>query len=399
MKKLVGFVVGMLALSFCIMGCTASNKPEVALSIVVGAHANAPEFSLDSQTVKDAIYLSCCTYGNVSFVGTDGAPSVFYQTKIPVPETDGLSKNKKKTIAMGYTTQLLDELSKVTPVVSEVDTLKAIGEAAKTLYTSSEESEKEMLIMDSGLSTCGYLDFTKGLLNDDVDTDSIILALKEAEAIPVLQDIKIVWMYNGQTASPQSELSERQKAKLQEIWKKILFAGGAKEVKFTSDIASDSTNKSYPFVSVVDVEDRSIEVTTETKQTLDTVVLDAQSVVKFVPDKATFLDYEAADDKIKEIAGILSAYPNNTVYILGTTASGEKEFCKNLSLARAEAVVASLKSYGVPESQMIPLGLGYEDPWHVADLNSDGRQIEEKACQNRKVMVIDVNSVDADKLN
>lgn len=52
----------------------------------------------------------------------------------------------------------------------------------------------------------------------------------------------------------------------------------------------------------------------------------------------------------------------------------------------------------MPESQLIPLGMGYEDPWHIDDVDDSGNQIEKYACQNRKVLIVDVNGEDATKL-
>lgn len=103
---------------------------------------------------------------------------------------------------------MLKELSKLNSDVSEVDTLKAITYASKTLSSSSPSADKVLVIMDNGLSTVGYLDFTKGLLY--ADTKTIVDALNKVEAIPDLTDVNVVWMYLGQTAAPQQELSEVQ---------------------------------------------------------------------------------------------------------------------------------------------------------------------------------------------
>lgn len=403
MKKIFAVALVMImALCFCV-GCNMTNNPEVALAVVVGMHSNSMEIPLNAPSIREAIYNSCYTYGSVSFVSVDGNPKVYYQTNIPEPETGGLTESKKQSIANGYTEQLLSEIQRAYPEVAEVDTLKAIRQAALTLKGSSESADKIMVVMDSGLSTVGYLDFTKGLL--DADVNSIVEALEQAQAIPNLENVTVVWMFNGQTASPQQELSERQKNKLQEIWNAILVAGGAKEVRFTTDIASDISNNQYPEVSVVDVENCGIEVEREESESveiiiekpIETVVLDNMSV-QFVGDKAIFVDEKLALSHIKQLAEQLLNYPNNKVYVIGTTASGNREYCNQLSVDRAQAVVDALANFGVPKSQLITMGLGFDDPWHVDDLDSRGRQIEELACQNRKVLIVDVNGVDAEKL-
>ena len=184
-----------------------------------------------------------------------------------------------------------------------------------------------------------------------------------------------------------------------------MLEGGAKEVTFASDIASELSEELFPGVSLVDVEERSINVDTEERipveiiidETIETVVLDNASV-QFVGDKAVFVDKEVAMSHIKELAEQLLMHPDNKVYVIGTTASGNREFCNQLSIDRAQTVTDALIVMGVPESQLIPMGLGFEDPWHIDDLDDSGRQIESQACQNRKVLIVDVNGNDAKKL-
>lgn len=404
MRKVLLSVLLIMIMSLGLLaGCSSSDNTEIALAVVVGKHGNAIEIPLNAPSIKEAIYNSCYTYGSVAFVAVDGNPKVYYQTNIPEPEAGGLTESKKQSLANGYTEQLLGEIQQAYPEVAEVDTLKAIQQAAFTLQGSSESADKVMVIMDSGLSTVGYLDFTKGLLEADVE--SIVEALKEAEAIPDLQDVSIVWMFNGQTASPQQELSERQKKKLQEIWTTILLEGGAKEVSFASDIATELSEEAFPLVSLVDVEERSINVDTEERipveiiidEPIETVILDNTSV-QFIGDKAVFVDKELAMTHIKELAEQLLMNPDNKVYVIGTTASGNREFCNQLSIDRAQTVTDALIAMGVPEGQLIPMGLGFEDPWHINDLDDNGRQIESLACQNRKVLIVDVNGNDAKKL-
>ena len=409
MKKRNGYIYVVLALVVClsiacfVTGCSDTGNDEIALAVVGSPHSNAPSFPLNAPSIKDKLYNCCYTHGSVSFITNDGNPKVVYQTNIPKPEKSGLSENKKKTIATGYTNQLLKELSNLQSNVPEVDTLKAISYASKTLSGNSS-ADKVLVVMDSGLSTVGYLDFTKGLLI--ADTDAIIEALEKAEAIPDLTDVNVIWMYMGQTAAPQQELSEAQKSKLEDIWTAILTKGGAKSIEFVTDIASDEPSKNLPNVSIVDVQDRTIDVETSEVEPveivieppIETIVLDNTSV-RFIGDKAEFVDYEEASSVLKEYAEILLAHPDNKVYVIGTTATGSTDFCNVLSVNRANAVCEVLIACGVPEGQLIPMGLGYEDPWHIDDVDDNGKQIEEYACQNRKVLIVDVNGDDASKLN
>ena len=55
---------------------------------------------------------------------------------------------------------------------------------------------------------------------------------------------------------------------------------------------------------------------------------------------------------------------------------------------------------GVPESQLLTVGLGYVDDPFVRgrDLDSTGRQIETEAAKNRRVVVLDADSETARKI-
>ncbi|MDE6026288.1 MAG: OmpA family protein [Lachnospiraceae bacterium] len=377
---------------------------EIDLAVIVGVHSNCVGIPLNSASINNALYNSCYTHGSVSFIICDGNPKVFYQADIPKPNKNGLSNNKKDSIADNCKKQLIAELMKSTPEVPEVDTLKAINQASHTLKINSSSIEKTLIVMDSGLSTVGYVDFTKGLLR--AETRDIVQALKDAEALPDLSNVSVVWMFCGQTASPQKELSEKQKAKLQEIWEAILTESGALSVTFTSDISSEIADSSYPQVAIVDVEEREIEVAqsvepikVEIKKPIKTKVLVDNESVQFVGNKAIFVDEDFAYQVIEDFSKELIAHPDNKVYVIGTTATGNEQFCKQLSKDRSQAVCNVLISYGVPKEQLIPMGLGYTDPWHIKDVDENGCQIEKYACQNRKVLIVDVNGEDAAKLN
>ena len=68
---------------------------------------------------------------------------------------------------------------------------------------------------------------------------------------------------------------------------------------------------------------------------------------------------------------------------------GKEAFCQSLSEDRAQAIVNELKEFGVSEEQMVAVGMGNQAPWHLEDLDADGKQIESIAQRNRCVVVLD----------
>lgn len=364
-------------------GC-ATDHQSVSVSIVVGAHSNANVISLNAQEIGEQLYQCAYTYGTVSLIRADGKPEEFLKAKIQEPTTKGLSESKLKSIAEGYQSEILaafqtDGMAKV----EEVDTLEAIRLAANSLKTVTE-GDKYLVIADTGLSTTGYVNFcVDDLFN--TPTDDIVQALEDEKAIPDLKDIHVVWLYAGQVAEPQETLSEVQKNKLIEIWSAILEKAGAESIDFRPDVASSTPYTDLPNVSTVNADDRNIDVTPLTK-----MILDSESV-SFVGDQAIFVDEAQAKQAISGVAQTLLAHPDNQVYVVGCTASlpGKEVFCQNLSEERAQAVVNALKEFGIPEEQITAVGMGNQAPWHIDDLDAEGKQIESIAQQNRCVVVLD----------
>lgn len=397
-KKICTFIIAMGMLIMLLTGCGGGNKGtssttgeaegrngSVSVSVIVGAHSNANVISVNSDAICDQVYNCTYSYGTCSLIRCDGKPEEFLKVNIDEPEVKGLSDAKLKAIAENYRDEILAYFNTHgTAKYAEVDTLEAIRLAANSLKMADGD-EKYLVIADTGLSTTGYVNFYEDDLFN-VDTREIISELINKKAIPDLTGTEIIWLYAGQTAEPQEKLSEVQKSKLIEIWNALLEEAGAESIEFRFDSSTSKPYTDLPKVSVVGADKRDIDVTP-----LKTVVLDSQSVA-FNGDAATFVDKDKAEKAIQSVAFTLKNNPQNKVYLCGCTASSmnrSDEFLANLSYDRAYAVMEVLRDYGVPDNQMQVVGLGDKAPWHIGDLDSNGYQVEEKAEQNRCVVVID----------
>ncbi|MCD7832951.1 MAG: OmpA family protein [Lachnospiraceae bacterium] len=143
------------------------------------------------------------------------------------------------------------------------------------------------------------------------------------------------------------------------------------------------------------------ETEAETEELIFTVPFEINSTqVQFVVNEATFIDEEAAKTAVEPVAEALLSHPDNAVLIAGTTATdGTQESCIDLSNRRAEAVKNLLvNEFGVPESQIQTIGLGYEaDPFERGqDREIEGditsAFIESEAKKNRRVVIMDLAS-------
>ncbi|MBQ7064120.1 MAG: OmpA family protein, partial [Firmicutes bacterium] len=121
-----------------------------------------------------------------------------------------------------------------------------------------------------------------------------------------------------------------------------------------------------------------------------------ETQVRFVADEAIFIDEAAAIEALVPVAELILEHPDHPILIAGTTATyGSQEGCVKLSNLRAEAVKRLLvEHFGVPETQLITIGLGYEDDPFVRgiDINSEGKFVETEGAKNRRVIVLDAQS-------
>lgn len=417
--KAVAAVVLSAVVSLSLTGCTdpdvkqvistlnehPSTNKQINLCIVGGPRSNMFEIPMNSGTIQQYIYNSCYTYGEISIVNAGSAPRVVFNAKINEPDVKGLDEEKLDSIARDYTSQIKSVLNEVCAETEEADILKSIQMGARCLSeVDANTTDKIMLVLDSGLSTTGYMNFAEKNLLNAVDEQEIVEALRSECAIPNLENTTVIWSYLGMCAYPQDSLTTKEVEKLKSIWTAILKAGNAKEVIFSSESPGSTPYTNLPAVSLVDTDEEYIEVKTESvdnhpvvtvEEPIETVILD-EGKVHFVGDRAIFLNENEARAEIKKVADMLLEHQNNTVYVVGTTASGEENFTQKLSEDRANAVKEVLMEYGVEEERLITLGLGCYDPWHIPD-NKNGWD-ESKAEQNRKVLIIDTSHEDAELL-
>ena len=390
-KTAVLFLIIMMTL-LC-FGCADHKPGRVSAAIVGGPMMNAPEYPLNAPTLERYLEEVCLSYGKVSFIRADGNPQIFFQTTIPKPSIEGLSKEKLSLRAKNYVQELQDIYSKdASALYEETDPLEAIDQARNAIV--NEEGEKIILLMHSGLGTCGYLKWQDGLLH--IKAEAIVKALKERQALPDLNGISVYWLFFGKTAPPQTELSKEDLANLREVWTAIIEAAGGKLV-FADDPVKNSAPENLPGVTVVKTGEKELGMNyaeNTRNRPMETIVL-RDTELRFYGDSTKLIEEDKARNSLRTVAEQLLRVPERTVYVIGTTASGRKDFCKKLSEGRASRVVRILQEYGVDSTKMITAGLDYENPWHVEDRDAKGNFIESLARENRTVRIIDQNSEDA----
>ena len=394
MKKckyvLVAIILIFQAVALC--GCNATSLPNpINLAIVYGMHANAPTPTIMSSEVQSAIIESVRSYGRVCIILADGSPFVVADYDIEAP-TINLSASKRDSVAELQCNEITTRMNEASALVPEVDTLEAISLAARSLQTST--GERRLLILDSGVSTTGYVNYTLNLLRGD--SNALVDYLGENSAIPDLTGTSVTWIGLGDVTGEQEALTPTNKQTLEDHWRSILTAAGADDISFKPDLPGATTDNGVelpPVTPVSIIQDNPFVITADAEASLSQPVFLDESKIFFLPGSAEFADPDAANEALAPIADCLIASPETKIILAGTTATvGSNESCIEFSMTRAEAVAQALVSLGVSEDQIAAIkGLGYDHEYHLPDLSPDGT-LNENAPTNRSVLVVSAES-------
>ena len=407
MKKMFPMIVVCaltLAMVTGLTGCDSSNNEataeKAAVCYVLANTANSQGLNLNSPMVQDTIYNTIRNYGYISVVNADGVPDVVLASSFDIDDKyKSASAERLDMDARAKTTNLIAGMQSVIATDPEVDYLAALTLALRTLSSLEEYDSKTIVVIGTGLSTTGVLNFQNNLISAEPGT--IVELLEEKGEIPCFNGIMVYWQQMGDVAAPQAQLSSAQRNKLQQIYGGIVEAGGGTFV--CNDIIANPVNEgtAYPAVTPVELPaDIPISFNPETLNSEATENVLAEPVVlteeqiTFIGDKAEYLYPEEAESVLKPIADFLLSN-DVTILLCGTTAGdGNSAYTMELSQARAEAVKQSLVDLGVDPSHIIAVGLGSTDPWHVYGIPTS----DKAASCNRKVVLLDASSYTAQEI-
>ena len=380
-------------------GCGSQTSAEEtsgmnAVCYVIAPTANSQGLNMSSPLVQDTIYDTILEYGYISVVVVDGEPEMVAADSYDIDaQYKKASKEKLKTDARAKATNLIAYMESQVANDAQVDYLEGLRMAVRSLSSLEGYDSKTIVVIGTGLSTQGTLSFQNNLLS--VEPEAVLDQLEEKNEIPDFTGITVVWQQMGDVASPQEDLSQTQRKRLQEIWSGIVERGDGTFVY--NDIMANpvDTEASYPVVDTVELPMETpigfdeVMFDTEDESILEEPVMLTEEQVSFVPDKSTYLNEEEAVATIQPIADYLIEHKQVTVLLAGTTAGDEdSDYTMTLSQERADAVRDTLIQFGVDESRIVTVGLGSSDPWHVYGAGYEGSI----ASGNRKVVLLDASS-------
>lgn len=364
----------------------ASSK---SLVLCIQQTANTAAPMLGDSEVSTLVYDTVRSSGTTTIIEVDG--DSYTVDKITSDIATSLSEAKKASIAKQITKQILSIADAAVPKTAEVDVLGGLIEAARNLDKSCDE--KTVLYLGSALQTAGYLPFASQNLFD-ADTNDIISQLTEMDAIPQFPEgTRVMFAGVGDTAAPQDDLSYTQVAKLKGIMQAICEAGGASVEFITSTPLSDANTADFPHVSTVTVYEDYVSGGAITGP----LKIDPTQI-SFVANSYKIKDKAAAKSFLKPYVQSINA-TDEVIYICGTTATvGSNESCIEFSQMRAQAVCQLLCEMGVDPSRLVPIGLGYDNRFHVPDIDGNGSLNNDAAQKNRLVLIIPESCNEAAKL-
>lgn len=387
MKVRITAIILALVTLLSLSACGDGGEP-VNAAIVYGAHSNAPAPDIPGQ-VTDLLREAAYSGGSVNVVTAEGEP--FYNA-IPLEgvAVENLSTAKKQSIVDEDVEKLVAYLSTLSAKSPEVDLLRAIDMAARSVAVGNGSAA--LVILDPGLPSAGLLDLTQ--MNWlDAETDTLLQYLRSESAVPELEDIDVYWYGMGTVRGKQESLPPKYRTKLEERWTAILKEGGAKSIRISPSPVIGEEPEGLPEVTPV-----TFPVTGENAEAIvfSPVVLQ-ESVLNFLPDSTDFVDEQAAMDALRPLAEAVRDH-HIPLLLAGTTATvGENQDCCAFSLGRAKKVRELLLELGA-EEEIRCVGLGYVNPYHVPDLDASGGLIEVEAAKNRSVIAMDLNSESAGEL-
>lgn len=384
--KLFCPMLGLLLLTGCFRASNDSSQQAVAM--LVGAHGNSRALNLNSILVTDTVGEAISSHGFLSVIIVDGQPDLIQADSYAVKETQKGNPELLQKMAEKKAQNFLESIKEVRANDEEVDLLESFRLAIRSLSSVSDGAQKTILVIDSGLSTTGYLDFTNNLIS--ADPKAVADILSEKKAIPDFEGITVKWAQMGDVYTPQSSLSPNQKQNLKDIWTAVIEKTGGK-LEISEEVAGlGGVSGEVPNVTPIDLPiDSPISFSSEENNNYMEGVTLTEEKIRFLPDSDRYVSERQAHETLKVIATDLQKDITLNILLVGTTAGDQQtDFALDLSFRRARTVMNSLISLGIDGYRMKPMGLGSADPWHIHGVGTEGSL----ASQNRKVVILAMNS-------
>lgn len=374
-----------------LMGCVADEKYAYDnILIIAGNTANTPKPELTklsrrylvNSLLKDAeanikIYSAAKGSSRISFKfdknGADFAE---------VYDKEQNSKEKMKLINEYIDT--IEEATHVAPKLDGADYLEAIERAA----SHSDEDEKNLVIvLGSGLSDNGKLNFAKdGILTrrcgeDYCSAEDLAATFAERDDRENLIGHDIIWAGIGSTIEPQHALDNDSIEKIKDLYRAVLEAKGAEVINLDDEF--DASDESVETDKHVDPTDQPMRDSFWAKKQ----IFDENSELGFQGSSTVFLN----EDKAREVLKSLADATNSGQRFKVVTSVAVSSCTTPRRISLAEDRVGRIKSMVAELGGKVESIETYALPTGFVDECPDGRRSEDLAKQNRTVHIEPLN--------
>lgn len=367
------------------------SAAQTDLCVILGTHHNHPLMSKCCANLKEVLNTVCEYGGNITLIVNDGSPYVLDSLSID-PVASNLSKNQTKRMVTSRVAQILSIINNAKPACAETDLLSAIHSASNALATAS--NQKLLFILDNCVaSTTGILDLTEKGAALMANPNTVLDHLDRNDVFDPgyihLADVQVIWDTFTSVGGSQPTLTPTAAKQYTAFWKQFLKLCGSESS--VTILGGDNADCYEGLFNVSPVPIPAID--NDLGQVAENGVTFSEKTLGFRPNSTDFSDPQAAAALLKQVADVL-CQSKKSIVVAGqiATVTSSPDAGKAFSASRAMTVKDSLVKYGVPESHITCIGLGYTSPFQVPDTSPNGALIEEKAVQNRVTIIAPVNS-------
>lgn len=384
----LGTGVGAIALSLLVAGCAAEGPADGSLpaaglpdgsveardiAIVYANRANSSgDLSVATPYIEAAARGECYLVG----VSADGKPQAFAGT-FELSEENGrrrdaeIQKNIESVIGLNWSAQ-----------TEESDLFSALCAANSRLAEGNPDVPNLLIVIDSGISTAGPVNFTEEATREALlEPEALIATLRESGDLAKFENIdEVVWFGLGDTSGAQSDSevapNEGTKAALK-IFYRTLFESAGVELGDDQEVfragSGAAPAEGLPGVTVVDMPRIPLDENGNPVRLGDNVEFDelkSDGAIAFAYDSDALADEAAARDALKDHINQLIDFPTLKVVVNGyTDTAGDASYNLDLSQRRANTVKALMVDAGVPESQITAVGMGEDATYETDEQN------------------------------